>query len=423
MKRVVVTGIGVVSPLGNSAEEFWQNIINGESGIGAISRVETKHHLTRYAAEVKDIDKHPHLERKFAKRADLYTQFAMAASLEAYEHSGLTEDSYPPERRAIVMGTGIGGITTIENACFGYARKEDEREAKSETDTIHIPPLTIPKYISNIAGAHIAIALNFQGPCYALTTACSSGTDAIGNAYRHIKEGLADVIIAGGVEAVVNHMGVSGFNALHALSSGYADNPKRASRPFDKDRDGFVIGEGAGIVILEDAERAKQRGATIYAEILGNGMTCDAHHQTAPHPEGRGAARAMQMALDDAGIQAEDIDYINAHGTSTPINDPVETRAIKEVFKDHAYKLKVSSTKSMTGHCIGAAGGIEAIAGIFAIRDQIFPPTINLDEADPECDLDYVPNKMQRGKIRRVLSNTFGFGGHNGTLVIQGWED
>jgi 3-oxoacyl-[acyl-carrier-protein] synthase II len=279
--------------------------------------------------------------------------------------------------------------------------------------------MTIPKLIANIGPGNVAIALNAQGPCYSLATACASGTDAIGNGMRWIREGHGDAVVVGGVEACITKLGVSGFNVIQALSTAYNDQPQKASRPFDKDRDGFVIGEGAGILVIESLEHAEARGATIYAEVVGSGVTCDANHLTAPHPEGRGAIMAMKMALSDAGIEPEAIDYVNAHGTSTPVNDPVETHAIKEVFGDHAYTMKVSSTKSMTGHCIGAAGGIEAIASVLAIRDQYFPATVNLDEPDPACDLDYVPNEGRAGSITYALSNSLGFGGHNGVIIFK----
>jgi len=309
----------------------------------------------------------------------------------------------------VIIGNGIGGIATLEDSYDRLFKSGPRR----------IPVFTIPKLISNIGPGHIAIYFNAQGPCYAVVTACSSGTDAIGDAARWIKDGLADVIISGGTEAAITKIGVGGFCVLQAVSTKYNDTPEKASRPSDKDRDGFVLSEGAGILILEEYEHAKKRGAKIYCEYGGSGMTCDANHVTAPDPEGRGAIRAMNMALKMAELAPEDVDYVNAHGTSTPMNDPIETKAIKSVFGEHAYKLKVSSTKSMHGHCVAGGGGIEAIASILAMREGFFPPTINLEEPDPECDLDYVPNEGVHGKIDVVMSNSLGFGGHNGIVVFK----
>lgn len=417
MKRVVITGMGVVSPIGNSLNDFFINLKNGESGVGALTRIDAGFHATKYAAQVEDIEHHPYLESRERRRMDRYSSYTLAAAREAVKNARLS--SYDPQRVGVVIGVGVGGFESIESSYYAYIPEEARQLERNIKEPIKIPPMSVPKLIINIAPANVAMALNLQGPCYSLATACASGTDAISNAYRHIQSGMADAIITGGVEAAITHVGMAGFNALHALSVKFTDNPKAASRPFDKDRDGFVMGEGAGVLVVEDLEYALKRKAPILAEIAGTGITCDAYHQTAPHPEGRGAIRAMKMALDSANLQPEDVDYINAHGTSTPVNDPVETKAIKTVFGEHAHKLKVSSTKSMTGHCIGAAGGLEAITCVLSIQHQYFFPTINLEEPDKDCDLDYVPNKGVPGKVETTLSNTFGFGGHNSTILLK----
>jgi len=404
-----VTGLGTVNPLGNSVKDFWQGIQEGRSGIGPITRFDTSDYVTKIAGEVKDFDPRNWMDRRDARKMDKFSQYAVAAALDAMKDAALSEDDVDRDRIGVILGNGIGGFETIEDSYSQLFEKGPSR----------VPPMTIPKLISNIGPGNVAIAINAQGPAYTISTACSSGTDAIGNSMRYIRDGLGDVAVTGGVEACITRLGVSGFNVIQALSTSYNDNPTIASRPFDKGRDGFIIAEGAGVLILEELEHAKKRGATIYAEVVGNGMTCDANHLTAPHPEGRGAISAMKQALADAGMKPEDIDYINAHGTSTPINDPTETKAIKAVFGDHAYRLKVSSTKSMHGHLVGAAGGVEAIVSILAIRDQWFPPTINLNEPDPECDLDYVPNKGVSGTINAVMSNSLGFGGHNGIIIFK----
>lgn len=414
MKRVVITGMGVVSPVGNDVESFWRALSNGESGAGPITRFDASKHLTRYAAEVKDFDPKQRIDRRDARKMDRFSQYSVYAAREAFEQAGLlgTDGAYDPERFGVVLGVGIGGFETIEESVIALHEKGPGR----------VSPMTIPKMISNIGPAHIAINLNAHGPVYTITTACASATDAIGNALRHIREGLADIMIAGGAEAPITPLGIAGFNVIQALSSNYNDDPARGSRPFDKDRDGFLMGEGAGLLVMESLEHAQARGATIIAEVAGNGFTNDANHLTAPHPEGVGAANAMKMALRDAGMQPEDIDYINAHGTSTPINDPTETLAIKKTFGDYAYKVAISSTKSMTGHCLGAAGGVEAVAGVLAIRDNYIPPTINLDEPGEGCDLDYVPNTGRRQEVRTVMSNSLGFGGHNGVLILRSFQ-
>jgi 3-oxoacyl-[acyl-carrier-protein] synthase II len=411
-RRVVITGLGAVTPIGNTVDEFWQGIVEARSGVGQITKFDASEYPSTIAAEVKDFDVREYLDRRDARKMETFSHYAVAASVQAMKQAGLEPGSYDPELTGVLLGVGIGGFQTLEDAYEALLIKGPDR----------VPPMTVPKFIANIGPGNVAIAHNAQGVCAAITTACASATDAIGQSFRYIREGLADVMITGGVEACITRLGVMGFCVIQALSTQYNDRPTEASRPFDKDRDGFVIGEGSGILVLESLERAQKRGATILAEVVGNGLACDAEHLTAPHSEGRGAIQAMRMALRDAGLTPEDVDYINAHGTSTPINDPFETRAIKQVFGDHAYKVKVSSTKSMHGHCIGAAGGIEAIAGVKAINEGFVPPTINHNEPDPECDLDYVPNKGQKMDVNVVMSNSFGFGGHNGVLVLKKYQ-
>lgn len=414
MKRVVVTGMGIVSPVGNSLPEFWQAMKDGTSGAGPITRFDTSEFTTRYAAEVKDFDPKVRIDKREARKMDRFAQYSVYAALEAWEDAGFVPASgaFDPERLGVILGVGIGGFETIEDSTRTLFEKGPSR----------VPPMTIPKMIANIGPAQVAIALGALGPVYSLATACASATDAIGNAMRHIREGLIDVAITGGAEAPITQLGIAGFNVIQALSTRFEEDPTRASRPFDKDRDGFLMGEGAGILVLESLDHALARGARIYAEVAGNAMTDDANHLTAPHPEGIGAARAMTMALKDAGLKPEDIDYINAHGTSTPLNDPTETLAIKRAFGDHAAKVAISSTKSMTGHCIGAAGGVEAIASVMAIHDSFVPPTINLDEPGEGCDLDYVPNTGRAQPVRAAMSNSLGFGGHNGVLVLRAYS-
>ncbi len=411
MERVVITGTGVVSPIGNDSQTFWKSLHDGVGGAGPITRFNASEFVTRYAAEVKDFDPRERIDRRDARKMDLFSQFAVYAAREAFEEAGLLESTavVDPERFGVVLGVGIGGFQTIEDSIDSLREKGPSR----------VSPMTIPKMISNIAPAHVAINLQAYGPVHAITTACASGGDAIGNAMRLIREGLADVMIAGGTEAPITPLAISGFNVIQALSSKYNEHPERASRPFDKDRDGFLIAEGAGVLVLESLSHAQARGATIIAELAGGGSTNDANHLTAPHPEGRGAISAMKMALTDADLAPEDIDYVNAHGTSTPINDPTETKAIRAVFGDHADKLAVSSTKSMTGHMFGAAGGIEAVVAALAIHNQFAPPTINFEEPGEDCDLDYVPNTGRSMPIRAVLSNSLGFGGHNSTVIVK----
>lgn len=411
-KRVVITGMGTVNPLAHNVVDFWTGIRIGKSGIGPITKFDASEHATKIAAEIRDFDVNEFIDSKEAKKMDAFSQYAVVSANEAWAQSGLKDGDVDPQRVGCILGVGIGGFRTLEQSFHDISTKGPRR----------VHPMTIPKLISNIGAGNIAIYLNAQGPAYSLATACASGTDAIGHSMRNIQDGITDVVITGGVEATITPLGIAAFNAIHALSTAFNDEPERASRPFDKQRDGFVMGEGAGILILEELEHALSRGAHIIAEVLANGASTDASHLTAPHPEGRGAIQAMHHALDYAGIGPEDIDYINAHGTSTPINDPTETLAIKNVFGDHAYNLAVSSTKSMTGHCIGAAGALEAIICAKALNDQFVPPTINYEEPDPDCDLDYVPNVGRAATLNYVMSNSLGFGGHNSILIMKKYQ-
>ena len=413
MKRVVVTGTGVVTPLGHSIDEMWSNLKSGKSGIGPITKLDPEEYPSKIAGEVRDFDPTQFIDKKDARKMALFSQYAIAGAVQAMQQAGLQAESIDTDRAGVILGNGIGGFEIIEE---GHRTLFDKGPRR-------VPPMTIPKIISNEGPGHIAIHYGFHGPCYTVTTACASGTDAIGQAMRAIQHGQTDVMITGGTEGCITGLGVSGFCALKALSTQHNESPQLASRPFDKNRDGFVIAEGAGILVLEELEHALKRGAVILGEVAGYGMTCDAYHLTAPDPDGNGAARAMKLALDEAGLQPEDIEYINAHGTSTPTNDPIETAAIKKTFGDHAYKLKVSSTKSMTGHMIGAAGGVEAIIGLLAIRNSFIPPTVNLEEPDEACDLDYVPGQGIDARVRAVLSNSLGFGGHNGVVLIKEYSE
>ncbi len=413
MRRVVITGTGVVSPLGHSIDSMWKNIREGKSGIGPITRLDPEEYPSKIAGEVRDFDPTEFMDKKDARKMALFSQYGVAGAMQAMRQAGLDSAAIDTDRAGVILGNGIGGFEIIEE---GHRTLFDKGPRR-------VPPMTIPKLISNEGPGHIAIQYGFHGPCYTVTTACASGTDAIGQAMRAIKHGQTDVMITGGTEACITGLGIAGFCALKALSTQYNDTPQIASRPFDKHRDGFVIAEGAGIMVLEELEHAKQRGANILAEVSGYGMTCDAYHLTAPDPEGSGAAKAMQLALDEAGMQPEDIDYINAHGTSTPTNDPIETAAIRKTFGDHAYKLKVSSTKSMTGHMVGAAGGIEAIISVLSIRNNYIPATINLEEADEACDLDYVAGKGIEAKVSAAISNSLGFGGHNSVILIKEYSE
>lgn len=408
-KKVVITGMGVVSPLGNDINTFWKNIQEGKCGIGPVTHFDASRLDAKIAGEVKDFDPSLYMDKKDARKMALFTQYAVAASVQAWNDAGLKEGDYDPDTTGVILGNGIGGIEIFE----------ESYKKLLESGPGRMPPMTVPLMIMNEAAGNIAMRLQIHGPALTNATACSSGTDAIGLALDLIRSGRADVVITGGTEAAITEFSMGGFCMLKALSTAHNDDPTKASRPFDKDRDGFVIAEGAGIFVLESEEHAKKRGAKIHAELAGYGASADAYHLTAPHPEGIGGAKAITLALADAGMKPEEIQYYNAHGTSTQINDPTETMMVKKAFGDHAYKLKVSSTKGMTGHLIAAAGAIEAIVCVLAMRDSFFPATINLDEPDPACDLDYVPNKGVKGTINAAASASLGFGGHNGCLVMR----
>jgi 3-oxoacyl-[acyl-carrier-protein] synthase II len=406
--RVVITGLGVISPVGNNVEEFWKNLLNGVSGIDYIKAFDATEFPTRIAAEVHNFNPEEYLDKKDVKRTDRFVQFAVAASTLALKNSGLNMDEEDADRIGVYIGSGIGGLATFE----------EQHRVLMEKGPRRVSPFFIPMMISNMASGQVSISIGAKGPNSAAVSACATGTNSIGDAFKIIQRGEADVMFAGGAEATIRPMALAGFCSAKAMSTNN-DEPKKASRPFDLNRDGFVMGEGSGIVVLESLEHAKKRGANILAEVVGYGMSGDAHHVTMPAPEGEGAARCMRMAIRDAGLNPEDIDYINAHGTSTGPNDKYETMAIKTVFGETAYKVPISSTKSMTGHLLGAAGAVEAIACTLAIRDQIIPPTINYETPDPECDLDYVPNEARKAKIDVTMSNSLGFGGHNATIVIR----
>jgi 3-oxoacyl-[acyl-carrier-protein] synthase II len=411
MKRVVVTGLGVVTPVGNDVPAMWEALLAGKSGIDRIASFDPSAFDSQIAAEVKGFDPGRYLSPKEVKRTERFTQMAIAASKQAVADAGLKIEQEDPFRCGIVIGSGMGSMHLIEEQHSVYLNKGPGK----------LTPFMIPMLICNMAPGHTAMNLGFKGPNFCTTTACASGAHGIGEAFREIQRGTADVMIGGGTESCVSPMAVGGFCALMALSR-RNDEPQRASRPFDKDRDGFVIGEGSGVVLLEELEHAKKRGAKVYAELAGYGLTADAYHMTAPDPEGAGAARAMAMALEEAQLRPEQITYINAHGTSTELNDKIETLAIKTVFKGAAKQVAVSSTKSMIGHLIGAAGGVEAVISVLAIQRGVMPPTINLQHPDPECDLDYVPNTARQAKVEAALSNSLGFGGHNATLVFKAFR-
>ena len=410
-RRVVVTGVGLVTPVGTGNEGVWANVLKGVSGISAITRFDTEKFDTKIAGEVKDFTPEAFMSVKEIKRIDLFIQYVLGATKIAMDDSGIDMSSEDPTRVGVVAGTGLGGLPTLEKYHSVLLERGPGR----------ISPFFIPMLIANEAPGHIAIAHGIKGPNLCIVTACATGAHSIGDAFRIIQYGDADVMVAGGTEANLTPLTVGGFNAMKALSK-RNDEPERASRPFERDRDGFVVGEGAGIVILEDLEHALKRGAKIYAELKGYGYNGDAYHITAPSPDGDGFIRCMGLALKDAGLTVEDVDYINAHGTSTELNDHIETVAIKAVFKERAHKIPVSSTKSMTGHLLGAAGAVEAVFSVLSIRDQVCPPTINYDNPDPECDLDYVPNTARNHKIGVAMSNSFGFGGTNCVLVFRRYE-
>lgn len=411
-QRVVITGMGAITPLGSELDILWNNLINGKSGVSTIEAFDASELPTRIAAEVKDFDPHDFIDKREARRMDRFVHFGIAATMKALQDADLKiGTNVDPERTGVIVGSGIGGLGTWE----------DQHTILLEKGPKRVSPFFIPMMIANMASGQISMLTGAKGPNTTVVTACATGSNSIGDSFKIIERGDADVMICGGAEATVRLVGMAGFCALRAMST-RNDEPERASRPFDKDRDGFVMGEGSGVLILESLEHALKRGAKIYAEVVGYGMSADAHHMTDPAPGGEGAARCMNAAIKDAGISLEEIDYINAHGTSTPVGDKSEIAAIKTVFGDHATKLAVSSTKSMTGHLLGAAGGIEAIISALAIRHGVIPPTINVDNQDPECDLDVVPNEARQMEVRAAMSNSFGFGGHNATLIFKRYE-
>jgi len=410
-RRVVITGLGALTPIGNSVPEYWKSLLNGISGAGPITRFDSSLFKTQFACEIKNFDPNDYFDRKEVRKLDMYAIYAMVAVAEAMADSGLDVDAINLDRAGVIWGSGIGGLDTFLKECGDFA---------TGNGAPRFNPFFIPKMIADIAAGHISIKYGFRGPNYATVSACASSTHALIDAFNYIRWGKADIFISGGSEASINQAGVGGFNAMHALST-RNDSPQTASRPFDKDREGFVLGEGAGAIILEEYEHAKARGATIYAEIVGGAMTADAHHITAPHPEGIGAMNVMKLAIEDANLSPNDVDYINVHGTSTPLGDIAEVKAIQGVFGEHSKQLNISSTKSMTGHLLGAAGAIETIAAILAVKNDIVPPTINHFTPDPEIDplLNYTFNKPQKRTVNVALSNTFGFGGHNACVMVK----
>jgi 3-oxoacyl-[acyl-carrier-protein] synthase II len=409
-RRVVVTGIGAVTPLGNDVETTWRGILEGKSGVGPMTRVNADEYPAKVAAEAKDFNPEAFIDKKDARKMDRFTQFAVASALMAVQDADLTINEENSHRVGVWIGSGIGGMETFEQQFEIFQKRGYKR----------VSPFFVPMLIPDMATGQVSIILGARGFNSCTVTACATGTNSIGDAFKVIQRGDADAMVTGGAEAPITKMSVAGFCANTALSTN--PDPKTASRPFDKNRDGFVIGEGAGIIVLEELEHALARGAKIYAEIIGYGATGDAYHITAPAPGGEGGARAMKMAINDGGLKPEEIDYVNAHGTSTEYNDKFETLAMKEVFGEHAYNLAISSTKSMTGHLLGAAGGVEAIFTVLAIRDSMLPPTINYETPDPECDLDYIPNKARQKEIKAAMSNSLGFGGHNATIVFKKYE-
>ena len=408
-RKVVVTGIGVISSLGNSVESFWDSLVAGRSGLGPITRFDPEGYTCKVASEVNDFDPSDYMDPKEARRNDRYTQFAVAATRRALADGSLDPEAVDPARIGVLIGSGIGGMETIEQ----QSRVLFERGPRK------VSPFMIPALIADMASGVVAIEIGARGPNFGIVSACATGAHAIGESFHMIRSGRADVMVAGGSEAAITGLGYAGFCSMKAMSTHFNDEPERASRPFDKKRDGFVMGEGAGVLILETEEGARRRGARIYAEIVGYAATCDAHHITMPDPEGKGLGEALQYALDEGGVGPEEVDYINAHGTSTPYNDKFETLAVKKVFGEHAKELILSSTKSMTGHLLGAAGGVEAAACCKAIETGWIPPTINYEEPDPDCDLDCAPNQAVQRDVRVAVTNNLGFGGHNGSLVFR----
>ncbi len=407
-RRVVITGLGALTPIGNSTKEYWEGLISGRNGAGLITKFDTSLHTTKFACEVKNFDPLVFIDKKELRRMDPFTHYAIATAVMAMEDSNLDLSKVDLERFGVIYGSGIGGMVTWEEEHSAYLKGGARR----------ISPFFVPKMISDIAAGQISIRYGLKGPNYATTSACATSSHAISDAFILIQRGSANLMLSGGSEAAITPMAIGGFNSARALST-WNDRYLEASRPFDKDRNGFVMGEGSGSIVLEELEHAKKRGAKVYAEIVGVGMTGDAFHVTAPPPGGEGAVRSMKESLRDAGVELNAVDYINAHGTSTELNDLNETQAIKTVFGEHAYKLTISSTKSMTGHLLGAAGAIEAIATVLAIKNEIIPPTINLEIPDPECDLNYTPKVAVKKKINYAISNTFGFGGHNASLLFK----
>jgi len=413
-RRVVVTGIGALTPIGNNLQDYWNSLINGVSGAAPITNFDASNFKTRFACEVKNFEVTDFIHRKEARKLDRFSQYALVATDEAFVDSGLDKDAIDSDRAGVIWGSGIGGMQTFQNEASAFA---------TGSGIPRYNPFFIPKLISDIPAGHISIKYGFRGPNFTTVSACASSTNALIDAFNYIKWNKADIFIAGGSEACVFETGIGGFNAMMALST-RNDDPKTASRPFDKDRDGFVMGEGGGAVVLEEYEHAIKRGAIIYAEVVGGGLTADAHHITAPHPEGLGARNVMKLAIEDAGVSVSDVDYVNVHGTSTPLGDIAETKAIKDLFGEHAYNLNISSTKSMTGHLLGAAGVIESIACIMAVKNDIVPPTINHVTDDPNIDnkLNLTFNKAQKRKVNYALTNTFGFGGHNASVLFKKYE-
>lgn len=411
LKRVVVTGLGAVTPLGNNVNDYWQNLINGVSGAANITRFDASKFKTRFACEVKGFNVEDYFDKKEARKLDAFSHYGIAASVQAFEESGLGAEGVDKNEIGVVWGSGIGGLDTFQTETFAYAKGDG---------TPRFNPFFIPKMISDICSGHISMRFGLRGPNFTTVSACASSTNALIDAYNYIRLGKAIAIVSGGSEAAINESGMGGFNACQAMST-RNESPETASRPYDKDRDGFVLGEGGGAIVLEELEHALARGAKIYAEVVGGGMSADAYHITAPHPEGLGATLVMQRALKDGGILPSEIDYINTHGTSTPLGDGAELKAILNVFGEQAYKLNISSTKSMTGHLLGGAGAIEGIASILAVKNDIIPPTINHTTPDPEIDpkLNLTFNKMQKRVVNAAISNTFGFGGHNAAVVFK----
>jgi len=411
LKRVVITGLGALTPIGNSIDEYWKSLVNGVSGAAPITHFDASKFKTQFACEIKNFDVLDYLDRKEARKLDQFSQYAMVAAAEAMNDSGLDLEALDLDRAGVIWGSGIGGLKTFQEECFAFNEGDG---------TPRFNPFFIPKMIVDIVAGHISIKYGLRGPNFVTVSACASASNAMIDAFTYIRLGKANVIVSGGSEAGVNEAGMGGFNALKALSTNN-ENPEQASRPFDKDRDGFVLGEGAGAIIMEEYEHAKARGAKIYAEVLGSGLTADAYHITAPHPEGIGAANVMRLALEEAGMSTSEVDYINVHGTSTPLGDIAETKAIKTVFGEDAFNLNIGSTKSMTGHLLGAAGAIEAIACIKAVETDTVPPTINFETEDPDIDynLNFTFNKAEKREVRAAMSNTFGFGGHNTSVIFS----